>query len=62
MIKWAPISIYNTPQAKLAMHHPNNQAIASNPMPYCKKSVYKWVFNAQIMQSMANNRKTLTIP
>ena len=27
-----------------------------------KKSVYKWMYNAQTMQNLANTRKTLTIP
>ena len=57
-----PISSCKTLQGRSAIHHPNNQTIALNPMPYCKESVYEWIYNAQTMQNIANNRKTLTIP
>ena len=62
LVKWPAISSCNTPQAKPSIHHLKNQATTSNPMPYCKESEHKWIYNVQTMQNMANSRETLTIP
>ena len=49
-------------QCTSTIHHPHNEAIPSNPILNSKESVYKWIYNAQTMQNIANNPKTLTIP